>query len=159
MLPRTSFERIRSLKAVGSRNLHVPSVIGLRSDNRNPPISRPVGNHMFDDYSNVRLQIRITRILHLHHHSHKRENTIAYPSAANQADKPCGSELSIADTYILLLRCSRFLLASRKLPKLPLPTRDVMVASQPLPVGILVAGAQHMPEAPKIPPEDISEQQ
>ena len=53
----------------------------------------------------------------------------------------------------------RFLLSSRKLPKLSLPIREVMVASQLLPIRMLVSGSQHMPEAPKIPPEDISEQQ
>ena len=51
----------------------------------------------------------------------------------------------------------RFLLSRRKLPKLSLPIREVMVASQLFPVGMLISGAQHMPEASEIPPEDISE--
>src|SRR5207245_6021240 len=53
----------------------------------------------------------------------------------------------------------RFLLSRRKLPKLSLPIREVMVASQLLPVGMLISGTQHMPEASKIPPEDIYKQQ
>src|SRR5436190_22969698 len=53
----------------------------------------------------------------------------------------------------------RFLLARRKLPKPSLPICEVMVASQLLPIRMLVSSAQYMPKTSEIPPEDISEQQ
>jgi len=66
MLAGRTLERIASLEAVGANNLHLPSVVRLRPDDRNPPISEPICKHMFDDRSNFCLQTRISCVLHLH---------------------------------------------------------------------------------------------
>ena len=49
----------------------------------------------------------------------------------------------------------RFLLSRRKLPKLSLPIREVMVASQLFPVGMVVSRTKHIPRSPKVSPEEI----
>ena len=66
MFPRRPFQRIRPLKSIGPHNLHLPSIIRLGAHNRNPPITTPIGQDMFDDGSNICLQTRIPRVLHLH---------------------------------------------------------------------------------------------
>src|SRR5439155_20316165 len=75
-----------------------------------------------------------------------------------RTSRPTGRLLSPPFRFsVHLLRHPRFLLAKRKLPKSSLPSRDVMVGTQLFPIEIVISGAQHMPGAPKIPPEDISE--
>src|SRR6267154_1884826 len=66
MLASRTFQRIRPLEAIGAGNLHFPSVVRLRPDNRNSPITEPIGKHMFDDRSNLCLETGISRVLHLH---------------------------------------------------------------------------------------------
>ncbi len=65
-----TLQRVRPFEGIRPNNLHLPSVIGLRTHNRNPPISGPVGKHMFDDRSNICLQTRIPRMLHLDRNCH-----------------------------------------------------------------------------------------
>jgi|SRR5271170_7273085 len=66
MLASSTLQRIGPLEAVRADNLHFPPVIGLRPDDRNPPIPNPIGERMFDDRSNLCLQGGISRVLHLH---------------------------------------------------------------------------------------------
>jgi len=66
MLASRTLQRIRSLEPIRAHNLHLPPVIGLGAKDRNAPISGPIGKHMFDDRSNLCLQSRISRVLHLH---------------------------------------------------------------------------------------------
>ena len=47
-------------------NLRLQSIIRLGAHNRTPALSRPVGQDMFDDGSNICLPTRIPRELHLH---------------------------------------------------------------------------------------------
>src|SRR5439155_8623353 len=63
-VPQNFLRSIRRLKAVGSRNLHLPSIVCLGTDNRNSPVPRPVRKRMLDSCSHFPLQSRITSILH-----------------------------------------------------------------------------------------------
>src|SRR5213594_591313 len=93
----------------------------------------------------------ITTITRKYHHASER-------GKPKRTSRPTGRLLSPTFRFsVHLLRHPRFLLAKRKLPKSSFPSRNVMVTSQLFPVGIIISGAQHMPEAPKIPSEDISE--
>ena len=53
MLASSTLLRIGPLEGIRAQNLHLPSVVRLRSDNRNPPIPEPIGKRMFDDRSNL----------------------------------------------------------------------------------------------------------
>ena len=66
MLAGRPLQRIGPLEAIRAHNPQLPSVIGLGADNRNPPISHPIGEHMFDDRPNLCLQSGIARVLHFH---------------------------------------------------------------------------------------------
>ena len=66
MLAGGAFQRIRALERIGTNNLHLPPIIRLRSDDRNPPVPGPIREHMFDDRSNLCWQTRISRVLHPH---------------------------------------------------------------------------------------------
>ena len=80
MLASRTLEGIRPLKAIRAHNLHLPPVIGLGAKDRNSPNSGPIGQHMFDDRSNLSLQARISRLLHLHRNSHNARNYHRVPS-------------------------------------------------------------------------------
>ena len=66
MLASRTLQRIAAFETIRAGNVHFPSVIRLRADNRNSPIAEPIGQHMFDDRSNLCLQTRISRVLHFH---------------------------------------------------------------------------------------------
>ena len=66
MLASRTLQGIRPLEGVGTGDLHFPPVVGLRPDNRNPPVSEPIGKHVFDDCSHLCLLAGISRVLHLH---------------------------------------------------------------------------------------------
>jgi len=70
MLAGSTLKRIGALEAIRAHNHQLPSVVRLRSNNRNSPISEPIGKHLFDDRSNLCLQSRICRVLHLHRNCH-----------------------------------------------------------------------------------------
>jgi len=59
MLSASTFERIGTLEGIWSENRHLPSVIRLRSKNRNAPVSVSFRKHMFDHGLHVRLTLRI----------------------------------------------------------------------------------------------------
>jgi len=69
MLPGSSFQSIRTFECLGTEDLHLPPVIRLRADGRNPPVPGPIRKHMFDDRSYL-CQTRISRVLHLHRNCH-----------------------------------------------------------------------------------------
>jgi hypothetical protein len=66
MLSRRTLQRIRPFECIGSNNLHLPSVIRLRSDNQNPPIPGPIRKHVLNHCSDFTLQCSIARVLQLH---------------------------------------------------------------------------------------------
>jgi hypothetical protein len=61
-----TLERIRPLEGVRPDDLHLPAVIRLGADDRNPPISSPIGKHMLNHRRNFPWLGGITRVLHLH---------------------------------------------------------------------------------------------
>ena len=70
MFPGTSLQRIRPLKTIGTGNLHLPAIICLGADNRNPSISRTVRKHMLNGRNHLRAQRRVPRVMHLHQNRH-----------------------------------------------------------------------------------------
>ncbi len=66
MLASRTLQRIRPLEGMRAHNLHLPPIIGLGAEDRNSPSPRFIGKHMFDDRSNLCLQTRISRLLHLY---------------------------------------------------------------------------------------------
>jgi hypothetical protein len=56
--PEISFQRIRPLEAVAPNNLHVPAVIRLRPDNRNPPISWPITQQVLNHCNHLGARTR-----------------------------------------------------------------------------------------------------
>jgi hypothetical protein len=70
MLARISFERIRPLEPIWPSDPHLPPIIRLRPDNRDPPIARPITEDVFNKRNNFRPHYGITRILHVYRHGH-----------------------------------------------------------------------------------------
>ena len=68
--PELPSKRIRPLKTIGTGNPHLPPVIRLRPNNRNPPIPGPIGKHMLNRGQNTRPQLRVSRVMNLHRHCH-----------------------------------------------------------------------------------------
>jgi hypothetical protein len=86
MLAGGAFQRIRALERTRARNLHLPSVIRLRPDDRNPPIPRPIRQRVFNDGPNFRPHHRhAARVMHLHRNCHTSENITTSSAAANAA--------------------------------------------------------------------------
>jgi hypothetical protein len=52
MLARTSFERIRPLEPTWPSDPHLPPIIRLRPDNRDPPIAPPITEEVFNKRNN-----------------------------------------------------------------------------------------------------------
>src|SRR6266478_6453761 len=69
-LPRTSFQGVRPFEALWPSNSHLPPIIRLRPDNRDPPLARPITEDVFKKRNNFRPHYRIARILHVHRHCH-----------------------------------------------------------------------------------------
>ena len=71
MLAGGAFQRIRALERARARNPHLPSVIRLRSDDRYPPIPRPIRQRVLNDGLNLRSHHRhAPRVMHLHRNRH-----------------------------------------------------------------------------------------
>jgi hypothetical protein len=70
MLARISFERIRPLEPIWPSDPHLPPIIRLRPDNRDPPLARPVTEDVFNKRNNSRPHYGIARILHVYRHGH-----------------------------------------------------------------------------------------
>ena len=70
MFPGTALQGIRPLKCLGASNLHLPPVIGLRSDNGNPPVSGAIGKHVFNSRNDFAAHKGIAGVVHLHRDCH-----------------------------------------------------------------------------------------
>jgi hypothetical protein len=70
MLARTSFEHIRPLEPIWPSDPHLPPIIRLRPDNRDPPIAPPITEEVFNKRNNFRPHYGIARILHVYRHGH-----------------------------------------------------------------------------------------
>ncbi len=70
MLARTSYQRVRPLKPVGTVDFHLPTVASAGTSNRNSPISRAVTQSVFDQSSDFRPDIRIPGIMQFEYDSH-----------------------------------------------------------------------------------------
>jgi len=73
MLSASTFERVGTLEGIWTENRHLPSVIRLRSQNRNAPITVSFRKHMFDHGLHIPLTLRIAGIVHLYDHTHYEE--------------------------------------------------------------------------------------
>ena len=75
MLAGRAFQRIGPFERIRSRNPHLPAIIRLRSDDRNPPIPRPVRWRVLDDCPNLRPHhAHATRVVQLYRNCHTPEN-------------------------------------------------------------------------------------
>ena len=71
MLAKRAFQRISSFECTRSRHAHLPSVVCLRADNQNPPLSGAIRKRMFDNRLNLRPRCgHATCVMHLYHHRH-----------------------------------------------------------------------------------------
>jgi hypothetical protein len=80
MLAGRTLQGIRPLEGIRAHDLHLPPIIGLGAEDRNLPISEPIGKGMFDDRSNLCLQTGISRVLHLHRNRHTARKYHRVPS-------------------------------------------------------------------------------
>ena len=86
MLAGRAFKRVRPFEPIGTSNLHLPPVIRLRTDNRNPPIPAPIRKRVLDDRNNLRpSRTHATRVMHLHRNCHTSENITTSSAPANHA--------------------------------------------------------------------------
>ena len=73
MLSRCSVKHVGTFKGVRAMNLHLPLIIGLRAQNRDPPVSCPVTQDVFDHRGEFRVRCRIAGISNVdgncHNHS------------------------------------------------------------------------------------------
>jgi hypothetical protein len=89
MLTGGAFQRVRPLERIWPGNLHLPPVVRLRSDDRNPPIPGAIRKRMLDNRRNLNTHSWFTaRVMHLHRNCHTPENITTPPAPANHAP-PC----------------------------------------------------------------------
>jgi hypothetical protein len=70
MLPGGAFQRIRSLKSIGSGDRHSPPIVCPRTHDRNPPVSWAICKHVLDHCRHLALQLWVARVVHFHAHGH-----------------------------------------------------------------------------------------
>jgi hypothetical protein len=66
VLPCGAFEGVLPLEGIWPDNLHLPAVVRLGADNRNPPVPRPIREHVLDHRGDFPLHCRVARVLHLY---------------------------------------------------------------------------------------------
>src|SRR5713226_2496983 len=70
MLSCSSYQCVRSLKTVGTFDLHLPIFLRTRSNNRHTPLARPVAQNMFNDHLHFRPDRGISGVMQLNQHRH-----------------------------------------------------------------------------------------
>jgi hypothetical protein len=66
MLATRTLKRTGPFESIRADSLQFPLIMRSRSHDRNPPIPKPISEHMFYDRSNICLHVPISGVLYLH---------------------------------------------------------------------------------------------
>src|SRR5579864_9483913 len=70
MLAHRALKRVGTLEGVGPRNLHLPAIVSLRSDDDHPPVSGTLRKHVIHHGGDIPLHLRIARVVHFDRYRH-----------------------------------------------------------------------------------------
>jgi hypothetical protein len=75
VLSDAAFQGVRPFEPIRPGNVHLPPIVRLRANDRNPPVAEPVGKHVLDCCADFGLSAGISDVVHLDGNLHKARNT------------------------------------------------------------------------------------